>query len=127
MTGEAINFGLLTRVAGAARLYKPGETIFERGDEGFELLVIKQGRIELRLDQRVLRTLETGEIFGEMALVDGSPRSAAAIAVTDVEVVPVSEKQFVYLVGEMPYFALNVIRVLAQRLRDETMKSNISP
>jgi len=122
MAEAMINFGLLTKAAGATRTYKPGDAIFEKGDEGFELFVIKQGEIELRLDDRLLRSISAGDIFGEMALVDGSPRSASAIAVTDVEVVPVSEKQFVYLVGETPYFALNVMRVLAQRLRNETKK-----
>ena len=56
-------------------------------------------------------------IFGEMALIDNEPRSATAIAVTDVELVAVTEKQFLFLVGQTPYFALKVMRVLAQRLR----------
>jgi len=61
-------------------------------------------------------------IFGEMALIDDEPRSATAIAATDVELVPVSEKQFLFLVSQTPYFALKVMRVLATRLR-ETNKS----
>jgi CRP-like cAMP-binding protein len=52
-----------------------------------------------------------------MALIDNEPRSATAIAATDVELVPVSEKQFLFLVSQTPYFALKVMRVLAQRLR----------
>ena len=122
MSETSINFGLLMRASSETRKFQPGAAIFEQGDSGFELFVVKQGEIELRLDDRVLRTIGTGDIFGEMAIVDGSPRSASAIAVSDVEVVPVSEKQFVYLVGETPYFALNVMRVMAQRLRDETKK-----
>ena len=123
MAVTMINFGLLTKVSGETRTYAPGQAIFEKGDEGLELFVVKQGKIELRLGDRLLSTIGNGDIFGEMALVDGSPRSASAIAVSDVEVVPVSEKQFVYLVGETPYFALNVMRVLAQRLREETTKT----
>ena len=61
--------------------------------------------------------LAANDIFGEMALIDNQPRSATAVAVTDVELVPVSEKQFLFLVGQTPYFALKVMRVLAQRLR----------
>src|SRR5215471_9082112 len=45
------------------------------------------------------------------------PRSATALAIKDVELVPVSEKQFLFLVSQTPYFALKVMRVLAQRLR----------
>ena len=52
-----------------------------------------------------------------MALIDNEPRSATAIAVTDTELVPVSEKQFLFLVSQTPHFALNVMRVLAERLR----------
>src|SRR5262249_41849162 len=56
-------------------------------------------------------------IFGGMALIDSEPRSATAVAITDVELVPVSEKQFLFLVTQTPYFALRVMRILAQRLR----------
>jgi CRP-like cAMP-binding protein len=52
-----------------------------------------------------------------MALIDSESRSAAAVAVTDVGLVPVSERQFLFLVNQTPYFALKVMRVLAQRLR----------
>ena len=52
-----------------------------------------------------------------MALIDNEPRSAIAVAVTDVELVPVSEKQFLFLVSQTPHFALKVMRALAQRLR----------
>ena len=52
-----------------------------------------------------------------MALIDAAPRSATAIAATDVTLVPVGEKQFLFLVSQTPYFALNVMRVLARRLR----------
>jgi CRP-like cAMP-binding protein len=52
-----------------------------------------------------------------MALIDNSPRSATAVASTDVVLVPVSEKQFLFLVSQTPFFALMVMRVLARRLR----------
>jgi hypothetical protein len=61
--------------------------------------------------------LRLTNIFGEMALIDSEPRSATAVAITDVELVPISEKQFLFLVSQTPYFALTVMRVLAQRLR----------
>ena len=53
----------------------------------------------------------------EMALIDSSPRSATVVAATNAAVVPVGEKQFLFLVSRTPHFALNVMRVLAQRLR----------
>jgi CRP/FNR family transcriptional regulator, cyclic AMP receptor protein len=65
----------------------------------------------------LLDTLPERSIFGEMALIDGAPRSATAIAATDVKLVPVGEKQFLFLVSRTPHFALNVMRALARRLR----------
>ena len=123
MSDSSINFGQLTNITPDTRRYRAGEAIFEKGDVGFELLVIKQGDVELRIGERVLKTLGTGDIFGEMALVDDSTRSASAIALSEVEIVPISEKQFVDLIRETPSFALDVMRVLAQRLRAETRKA----
>jgi CRP-like cAMP-binding protein len=65
----------------------------------------------------MLAELSTNHIFGEMALIDDAPRSATAVAKTDVELVPISEKQFLFLVSQTPFFALKVMRVLARRLR----------
>jgi CRP-like cAMP-binding protein len=79
--------------------------------------VIKSGRVRIQLGNRTLSELSANDIFGEMALIDDEPRSATALAVTDFELVAVSEKQFLFLVGQTPYFALKVMRVLAQRLR----------
>jgi CRP/FNR family cyclic AMP-dependent transcriptional regulator len=55
-----------------------------------------------------------------MALIDHGPRSATAVAATDVTLVPVGEKQFLFLVSRTPYFAINVMKVLVQRLRSST-------
>ena len=52
-----------------------------------------------------------------MALIDRASRSANAVAATDCEVVPIDERLFVILVQDAPYFALDVMRVLAERLR----------
>ena len=126
MTETSVDFGLLTKVLFGTRSFRAGQLIFQKGDVGFELFVIRQGEVELRVDGRVLRKLTTGNIFGEMALVDDSTRSATAIAVSDVQVVPISEKQFVELIRESPSFALDVMRILAQRLRDETRRHHLS-
>jgi CRP/FNR family transcriptional regulator, cyclic AMP receptor protein len=91
--------------------------IFREGEPAQELYIVKSGRVEVRLGNRVLDTLPELSIFGEMALVDHSPRSATVVAATDTTIVPVGEKQFLFLVSRTPHFALNVMRVLAQRLR----------
>jgi CRP/FNR family cyclic AMP-dependent transcriptional regulator len=97
--------------------FKAGSIIFREGDEARDLFVIKSGEVRIQIGNRTITELRPDSIFGEMALIDNEPRSATAVAVTDVELVPVSEKQFLFLVSQTPYFALRVMRVLAQRLR----------
>jgi CRP-like cAMP-binding protein len=111
------NFSVLTGDNVASRFVKAGGIIFREGDEATELFVIKSGKVRIQLDNRTLTELGPDSIFGEMALIDNEPRSASAIAITDVELVPVGERQFLFLVSQTPYFALKVMRVLAQRLR----------
>ena len=117
MADIPIDFGLLAGAGAPVRTYKAGDVIFRQGDKAEELFVIQSGSVEIRLDSRLLDTLPERSIFGEMALIDGAPRSATAIAATDVKLVPVGEKQFLLMVSRTPYFALNVMRALARRLR----------
>ncbi len=111
------SFGLLTGNNIESRYFKAGSTVFREGDEAHELFVIKSGKVRIQIGNRTLTELGPDTIFGEMALIDNEPRSATAIAVTDVELVPVGEKQFLFLVSQTPYVALKVMRVLVQRLR----------
>ena len=111
------SFGLLTGNDIESRYFKAGSTVFREGDEAHELFVIKSGKVRIQIGNRTLTELGPDTIFGEMALIDSEPRSATAIAVTDVELVPVGEKQFLFLVSQTPYVALKVMRVLVQRLR----------
>ena len=110
-------FSILTGNDIAVRFFKAGDVIFREGDEATELFVIKSGQVRIQIGNRTVAEFGQDSIFGEMALIDSEPRSATAIAMTDVELVPVSEKQFLFLVSQTPYFALKVMRVLAQRLR----------
>jgi CRP/FNR family cyclic AMP-dependent transcriptional regulator len=117
MTDSDIDFSLLIRDGITTRTARAGEIIFQEGDKAEEVFVIKSGQVGIRLGNRTLSELSANTIFGEMALIDDAPRSATAVALTDVELVPISEKQFLFLVGQTPFFALRVMRVLARRLR----------
>jgi CRP-like cAMP-binding protein len=117
MSNDAVDFDLLVRSGGKTLSFKQGETIFKEGDPAIELYVIQSGHVEIRRGNRLLDTLDSHNIFGEMALIDSAPRSASAIALTDVILVPISEKQFLFLVSQTPFFALMVMRVLVRRLR----------
>jgi CRP-like cAMP-binding protein len=96
-----IDFKLL---AGAgSRSFKAGETIFRAGDPASELFVVQSGAVEIRIGDRVIETVPENGIFGEMALIDDAPRSATAVAVGDVKLVPVGQKQFLFLVSRRPF------------------------
>ena len=76
-----------------------------------------RGQAEIRSRNRCFETLGRNGIFGEMALIDDSPRSATVVALTDCTVATIKENQFFFLVKHTPFFALSVMRVLAYRLR----------
>ena len=91
--------------------------IFEIGTPAHSMYVVIEGEVEIRIGDVVLDRLGPGEIFGEMALVTGDQRSATARAATDCRVVEISERRFLFLVQQTPFFALEVMRMLAARLR----------
>ncbi|MDJ0755258.1 MAG: cyclic nucleotide-binding domain-containing protein [Ardenticatenaceae bacterium] len=97
--------------------FQAGETIFEQGAEADLMYVVKSGTVGIELDGEVIEFIEEGGIFGEMALVDGSPRSAAAKAKTDVRLIALDEEGFKNQVHTTPYFALQVLRITTARLR----------
>jgi CRP-like cAMP-binding protein len=111
------SFDLLTGNDIETRRVRAGDVIFREGEKADELFVIKSGYVRIQVGNRTMADLTADNIFGEMALIDSEPRSATAVAITDVELVPISEKQFLFLVTQTPYFALKVMRILAQRLR----------
>jgi CRP/FNR family transcriptional regulator, cyclic AMP receptor protein len=117
MTMAAIDFQLLANAGFPPAKFAPGDVIFAEGDKGDKMYVIRSGEVEIVRDGRVVETLSPGGIFGEMALIDGSPRAATARAKTACEVAPVTEKTFLFLVHETPFFAIAVMRALAERLR----------
>lgn len=111
------DMGLLDDAGTAYRLYKAGEKIFVAEDEGDCMFVVRSGMVEIRYYGQVLDRLGPGGIFGEIAIIDGSTRSATAIAVEDCELVPITRAGFLTLVQRQPEFALDVMRALARRIR----------
>ncbi len=115
---NGIDFELLSRHGGRPVFFEKGDVIFREGDPGNCLYVIQDGAVDITLGNRVLKLMQPGDIFGEMSLIDGMPRSANAVARAETNLIPITEEQFLFLVGKLPYFALNVMRVLAVRLRE---------
>jgi CRP-like cAMP-binding protein len=94
-----------------------GEVLFDQGDSGEAMFAVVEGNIELSLNGVVLDDVGPGGILGEMALINPAPRTARATARTAARVVPVDQRRFMYLVQEHPTFAIQVMRVMAERLR----------
>ena len=91
-TAAAVDFGILAGAGAPTRTYKAGDIIFRQGDPAEELFIVKSGKVEIRLGNRLLDTLPELSIFGEMALIDHSPRSATVVAATDATVRPSAER-----------------------------------
>ena len=98
------------------------DVIFEEGSTGRELFVVLDGQVDIAkmngAGKNVIVTLGKGEFFGEMAVIDGSPRSATAIAAAPkTRVMRINHARFVYLVSQQPAFALMIMDALSKRLR----------
>ena len=117
MSDNEVDFSLLVGRKVPTRYFARGKTIFREGEQGDEFFVVVRGQVEIKSGNRWLETVGQNGIFGEMALIDDSPRSATVVALTDVTVAPIQEQQFLFMVKHTPFFALRVMRVLANRLR----------
>ncbi|MBP5988264.1 MAG: cyclic nucleotide-binding domain-containing protein [Azonexus sp.] len=95
-----------------------GETLFTEGDDGSMMYVLATGTAEVIINNRVVENLQHGNIVGEISIVLPGPRSATVVASTDCEFVEVDEKRFQFLVQQTPFFATQVMRVMAERLRN---------
>lgn len=99
-----------------AEEFQPGEVIFKEGDPAHHMYVVLQGDIELRVDDLPVGHSRAGDIMGEMAIVGSHRRTATAVATSPCRLVPITERRFVLLVQEQPYFALHVMKVLTDRI-----------
>jgi CRP/FNR family cyclic AMP-dependent transcriptional regulator len=99
------------------RLCKKDEKIFDEGQSGDCMYVVLDGQVDLLVNGKCVESLAAGGVFGEMALIDSVPRSATAVVRTDGRLAPVDRKRFTYLVQQTPFFAIQIMRVMADRLR----------
>lgn len=102
--------------------YAAGETIFRKGDAGLAMMVVGEGRVRIcstSLDGRsvTLNLIEPGEIFGELALLDGGARSADAVAMERCLLHVLDRRDFLPLLQAHPEIAVRLLTVLSGRLR----------
>jgi CRP-like cAMP-binding protein len=100
-----------------AEVFPAGHRFFTTGDPGEIMYVVLDGDVDIVLRGKILERIHAGGTFGEMALIDHRERSADVIAKTDVRVAAIDQKRFLYLVRNHPFFALEVMKVMTDRLR----------
>jgi CRP/FNR family cyclic AMP-dependent transcriptional regulator len=94
-----------------------GFVLFNEGEPGETMFVVLDGAVDVKLCEKLLETVHSGGLVGEMALIDDAPRSASAVAAEPSRILEVDKKRFTYLVQEHPTFALQVMEEMAARLR----------
>ena len=112
-----LDYASLVEVGATAHAFDLGQKVFKQDDAASHLYIVRTGRIQIVTYGTVLENVGPGGVFGEMALIDDTPRSAAAIAMEPTEVLELSRAQFLALIQETPEFALHIMAILANRIR----------
>jgi CRP/FNR family transcriptional regulator, cyclic AMP receptor protein len=112
---------------------KPGETLFQAGEPGESLFTVRSGSIELfikdNVGQKIVLTIaEEGDLFGELSLLDSGPRTATAVALTDVELLVLDRGDLLLLFQKRPDAALNMLAAMSAMTRkaDELLRTRVS-
>jgi len=108
--------------------YQVGELIFRQGDEGLAAYIVQSGSVEVFLSEgarsTTLRNFQAGEVFGELALIDSAPRSAAARALTPCELLCLDKREFDQLRRALRPAAFHVLRKLSNTLCARIRETN---
>ena len=101
-----------------------GETVFYKGTVGSQMYIVLGGKVEVRDGNKTIATLTTGDMFGEMALINNEPRSATVVSAEDTHLFVLSETTFQTLLTKRVAIniLLNIVRTLSHRLRDANVR-----
>jgi CRP/FNR family transcriptional regulator, cyclic AMP receptor protein len=107
--------------------YNKGEVIFHQGDLATALFIVRKGEVAIRLStaegkERLLTLLKRGDSFGEMALLDGEPRSTDAVAREETSVLRLQREDFQRFVESRPYVALRMLAEMSRVVRRITRR-----
>ena len=97
--------------------FEAGQVVFQQEDRGDFMYAVLEGEIDILVGDQLIDTVGPDGIFGEMALIDDGPRSATARAKTACKIVPVTQHRFTFLVQQTPFFAIEVMRLMSERMR----------
>jgi CRP/FNR family cyclic AMP-dependent transcriptional regulator len=100
--------------------YNSGDIIVRKGESGVSFYLIAEGTVEVRSDGRVLSKLGPGQFFGEMAILDGRPRSADVVALEPSRCLALTSWSFKSIVSNNPKMALKLLQESVRRLRMNT-------
>ncbi len=122
----------LANVVDAIKL-NAGETLFQAGEPGESLFIVRSGSIELFIKdtagQKIVLTIaETGNLFGELSLLDSGPRTATATALTDTELLVLDRDDLLLLFQKRPDAALHMLAAMSAMTRkaDELLRTRVS-
>lgn len=102
----------------------PAQSVIAReGETGNLMYVVLYGWVDISLQGRVIERIGPGGVFGEMALVDQSPRAASAIAESEANLMAINRSDFMTLVKAKPVFGISLLKAAAERLRYLTVGS----
>lgn len=115
------------------RRYDKGETVFHAGDVGDSFFVVRSGTVQVYIENYegekiVLRENEPGDVFGDISMFDGGPRTATAVATEDTECLTLDRDGVLELVKRHPHAALDLLTVMGRRLRqtNELLRTQVS-
>lgn len=113
--------------------FAKGETIFNYGDAGDTIYMVRSGRVEVFVENNagqkiVLAENQRGDVFGEISLLDGGPRTAYALAIEDTETLTLDRERLLEFITRHPHAAIDLLTVMGRRLRntDELLRSQVS-
>lgn len=119
---EDIDIVEMFRYSKISHEFSAGEIIFKQGAYADKMYVITEGDVDINVDGRIVATLTSGNILGEMALMENLPRSATAIAKSNCKLVPIDRNNFIFIVKEHPQFALFIIKDLSNKIRELNLR-----
>ncbi|ELS04686.1 cyclic nucleotide-binding protein [Xenococcus sp. PCC 7305] len=97
---------------------RAGEIIFPQGSTGYVMYGIIEGEVEMLLDEKVIETIQQGDVFGQGALLHSDHlRTSTARAKIDCKIAVIDQEHFLFAVQETPLFALEVMRSYSDRFR----------
>ena len=117
MADSDFDLSMLARRGIPSQRFDAGERIFLEQDSGTAMYVVRSGAVDVISFGKVLEHVGPGGVFGEMALIDDSPRAAAALASQPTEVAVIDKSAFLALIAEEPEFALQIMKLMAERVR----------